>query len=369
MRGFSVALEDEIDVAGLVDVVAMLLGREASSRTSRRPSPTGATTTRRSRNCAGWTCSALVRRTEDLHLANLAEDVFPSRTAAVGWPFDLEDLLRSDDEVVQPVVTTCSPTRGSTGALGDLYLFWLALDGAAPGRSVTLSWQSDVAADRRRLSPLVTLLTVPDVDDLAIREIAGGITVAPVVSAADRPEAGTTPVPREVLASASDLEDAVTALDRRAVAAAKACPRRFALQWVLGPSAGFGPEFLQTMLYGNLAGALEKVGLANGLAAAVTANDLWPHLTNGQRKSTQARSVVKKSGGARPEWLLTLAGGQDGTNPADRAYQAAYGGIAVKPADVVPAGSEFLPPGVDDAKVCTMCPVQSRCSQRKKPER
>ncbi|MCM3515473.1 hypothetical protein [Nocardioides sp. P86] len=368
LRGFSVQLEDEIDVAGLVDVVAMLLGREASTARE-ETEPDGGDDDAQVQELRGLDVLALERSTEDLHLANLAEDVFPSRTSAVGWPFDVEDLLRSDDQVVQPVVTTMLTTRASTGALGDLYLFWVALDGASPGRSVTLSWQSDVAADRRRLSPLVALLTLPDVDDLAIRQIAGGMAVAPVVSAADRPEIGSTPVPREVLVSASDLDDVVTALDRRAVAAAKACPRRFALQWALGPSAGFGPEFLQTMLYGNLAGALEKVGLASGLAAAVTANDLWPHLTTGQRRSTQARSVVKKSGGARPEWLLTLAGGQNGTGPADRAYQAAYGGTSVKPADVVPAGSEFLPPGVDDAKVCTMCPVQSRCSQRKKPER
>lgn len=364
LRGFSVALEDEIDVAGLVDVVAMLLGRSAEQLADADQEDPTLGGTASVQELRGLDALGLVRRDQDLHLANLAEDVFPSRGASVGWPFDLEDLEQSGDDAVEPVTVDLFAVRGSTGALGDLYLFWLALDGAEPGRSVTLSWQSDVAGNRRRLSPLVTLLTVPDLRSEAVRAVAGGITVGVVASAADRQAEATKPSPRDLEAADNALDAVVNALDKRSIAAAEACPRRFAIQWALGPSAAFGADFLQTMLFGNLAGALVKTKQENQLGALATANDLWPQLTEGQRQSSRAKSTVKP-GGARPEWVFTLNGNQNGSKPFDRAYQAAYGAMGIDGEDIAPAGTAFLPLGTDDPDVCKMCPVQARCSQRK----
>lgn len=367
LRGFSVLLEEEIDVGGLVDVVAMLLGRAAEDpANSDQEDPTNGNS--RIQELRGLDVLGLRRSSEDLHLANLAEDVFPTRPAGVGWPFDLEDLMRSGDDAVEPVTADLFSVRNSTSALGDLYLFWLALDGVEPGCSVTLSWQSDVAGDRRRLSPLVTLLTVPDLRSEEVKTIAGGITVGGVESAADRPWEAETSSPRDLEPPDGALDAVVELLDSRAIAAAEVCPRRFAIQWALGPSAGYGAEFQQTMLHGNLAGALVSTKQENQIGALATSNDLWPQLTEGQRLSSRERSVVKP-GGARPEWLLTLSGTKSGSKAFDLAYQAAYGDLGIDAEDLAPAGSAFLPQGTDDPDVCKLCPVQGRCSQRKTPEK
>ena len=85
---------------------------------------------------------------------------------------------------------------------------------------------------------------------------------------------------------------AVDSVHASAAAASRACPRRFAIQWAMGPTASFGPAHLQSMLYGNVVGALE-VGWRVRLAARATGNLLWPHLTDGQRASSYDKRVVK----------------------------------------------------------------------------
>ena len=69
---------------------------------------------------------------KDLHLANMAEDAFPTAAQAVGWPFTLDDLRASTDDAVEPVTAGLLETRAQTAGLSDLYLFWLALDGVGP---------------------------------------------------------------------------------------------------------------------------------------------------------------------------------------------------------------------------------------------
>jgi hypothetical protein len=250
--------------------------------------------------------------------------------------------------------------------LSDLYLFWLALDGVAPGSRVTLSWLSDQAGERRRLSPIVSLLTCPDVRSEAIRHRVGGLEVDPVRSGADLPAARERPEPTWAVVPDDDVDRAVAEVDPRAAASAIACPRRFAIQWAMGPTASFDPEYLQTMLSGNLRNALVRARHENLLGATATANDLWPHLTEGQRASSLEKSVVKPSGtSAAPAWVLTLAGNGTGSRPLDLAYQAAKAEDLPDLDEVVPADATFLPPGVDDPETCDRCPVQSRCAQRR----
>jgi hypothetical protein len=100
-------------------------------------------------------------------------------------------------------------------------------------------------------------------------------------------------------------------------------------------------------------------------------DDLWQHLTKGQRKSSEVKRVIKKGPSARPSWLFTLGGSfPSPKNPADgpisRAYQAATNGSPGQPKVIAPADQVFLPPAHGETdkknKVCNDCPVKSRCA-------
>jgi hypothetical protein len=367
IRGFGVALDDEIDVGGLVDVVAMLLGRAADADprdASERPDVTDVTELR------GLDALGLARTKTDLHLTNLAGDVFPTPGGSVGWPFTLSDLRRSPG-AVEPVTTELISIRSSTAALGDLYLFWLALDGVEDGRKVTLSWVSDQAGERRPLSPIVSLLTTPDVRNEVVRKMAGGISVRKVHSPADLPPDLERPVPATAWYDEDDIEAVLDEVDPRASASAVACPRRFALQWALGPTHSFGPEHLHSMLFGTVTSALVRDGHDNEFGARATTNDLWAHLTHGQRASSLDKSVVKSRhgmGGTKPEWVFTLGGSEHKSGPVDLAYQAAMTEYAIDDDDVAPSTAAFLPIGVSDPAVCGKCPVQTRCAHWADPK-
>jgi len=360
LRGLGVLTDEEVDVAGLVDVVALILGRSVDvAEADDDPERT------RVKQLRGLDALGLVRAEADLHLANMAEDAFPTAAQPVGWPFSLADLRASTDEAVEPVTVGLLEARAQTVGLSDLYLFWLALDGVEPDSGkVTISWISDSAGERRRLSPIVSLLTQPDVRFESVRAVAGGVLVGTGPSPAETTAARARPEPAEPDEDDDLLISAVDSVQVRAAAAARACPRRFAIQWALGPTASFGPSHLQSMLFGNVVGALEKGGDVLGGRAA--GNLLWPHLTAGQRASSYDKRVVKR-GGADPTWVLTLKGNKNGATDLDAAYQFAKDGSPPDELLVAPAEATVLPPRSQSAEVCSFCPVQSRCAQWRDP--
>lgn len=359
LRGLGVLTDEEIDVVGLVDVVAMILGRslELEGKGEEDPASTRVTKLR------GLDALGLARVGKDLHLANMAEDAFPTAAQAVGWPFTLDDLRASTDDAVEPVTAGLLETRAQTAGLSDLYLFWLALDGVGAEGTVTVSWVSDSAGEHRRLSPIVSLLTTPDSSE-AVRQVAGGVTVVPGPSPAERAADRERPEPDEPDEDEDVLVTAVDSVHPSAAAASRACPRRFAIQWAMGPTASFGPSHLQSMLYGNVVGALESGG--DPLTARLTGNLLWPHLTHGQQTSSYDKRVVKQ-GGAKPQWLLTLKGTKSGSSALDVAYQMAMDGQPPDELDVAPPRPNMLPSRAEKAEVCAACPVQSRCLEWRDP--
>ena len=256
LRGFGALGDEEIDVDGLVDVVAMLVGRTADLDPGVQADDDPAATS--VKQLRGLDALGLERIDSDLHVANLAEDAFPTSGRVVGWPFSLEDLRQARGDAVEPVTVDLLSTRSATATLSDLYLFWLALDGVEPGRKVTLSWISETDGDDRRLSPIVALLTEPDYWSRAVRERAGGIVVQKAQGPADLPATSAWLPPTNPDVDEDDVEDAIDELPARATASAYACSRRFAIQWGLGPSAAFGPEHLQGMLYGNVHNGLRR---------------------------------------------------------------------------------------------------------------
>lgn len=359
LRGVGVLTHEEIDVVGLVDVVAMILGRRIDT-----PGADEDPTQTRVKQLRGLDALGLARIDTNLHLANMAEDSFPSHAQTVGWPFTLADLRASTHDAVEPVTAGLLETRGQTVGLSDLYLFWLALDGVAPGATVTVSWVSDSAGERRRLSPIVSLLTQPGSTE-AVRRVAGGVSVGTVPSLAEREPDRVWPEPLRPDTDDLAIDGAVDAIPVRAAAAARACPRRFAIQWAMGPTASFGPAHLQSMLFGNVVGALELGGEPQLLARA-TGNVLWPQLTDGQRASSYEKRVVR-SRGADPTWVLTLHGSQNGRSDLDAAYQMAKDGKPATAAAIAPNERTLLPPRAGSAEVCAYCPVQARCAEWRDP--
>jgi len=374
LNGFGVLTGEEVDVDALVDVVAMLLGRTADFDHGRSEDDDPGESSRL-RQLRGLDCLGLRRTDQALHLTNLAEDVFPAGASSVGWPFTLADVRSAVDHGLEPVAAELLSTRAATAPLGDLYLLWLALDGVSGGADLTLSWISRAAGGKRRLSPLAALLARLRHPDAAVRDLAGGLEPVSPERAAAREALGLRPAPGEETFEDDVMTAVEDAVHPVAAASAWACPRRFALQWVAGPSAGFGPEYLTTMLYGNLTRALVREGHENVLGARATTGSVWVHLTDGQRASSLDKAVVKAApgeGGPGPEWIWTLAGSGRGARPLDAAYQAAQGRQCPDFELLAPPGSEFLPAGVtgDDAPdVCAKCPVQTRCLHWQEPQR
>jgi hypothetical protein len=235
LRGLGVLTNEEIDVAGLVDVVAMILGRRIDG-----PGPDDDPERTKVKQLRGLDALGLVRVAGDLHLANMAEDAFPTGGQAVGWPFTLADLRASPTEAVEPITAGLLETRAQTAGLSDLYLFWLALDGVRPGGKVKISWVSDAAGERRRLSPIVALLTEPNSTE-AVKKVAGGIQVTPGPNPAEREADRARPELDQPVEDDDVLAAALDSIHVRAAAVAHACPRRFALQWGIRADALLRP--------------------------------------------------------------------------------------------------------------------------------
>jgi hypothetical protein len=370
--GFSVALEDEIDVDGLIDVVTMLLGRTAEfDVTGESESQEGSVGELRSLDALGFR-----RIKQDMHVANLADGTFPSRVRPVGWPFRVGDI-KTDAFPIDYIVEILK-ARADNAALSDLYLMWLALDGVEPGHHVTLSWISELGGETHNPSSILGLLMRPSRPTEAIAERAGGLTLEIVTPVGDMAALTEWPEPADPVLPEAEINTALAKLDSRATASSQACARRFVLQWALGPSAAFQSDHHHSMLFGNVAGALVKLKFLDTSDALRVCTDLWRWLTTGERASSLAKRRVdpgKRS--ADGLWILTLAGSKrstkprsrKGTGPLDHAYQAAVAGQAPDPLVVVPLGTQYLPPGVPDVGICERCPVRPRCADGAEPHR
>ncbi|AMB39661.1 MULTISPECIES: hypothetical protein [Paenarthrobacter] len=358
VQGFSIGLDEEIDVEGIVDIVAMLLGRTAEFDAF--GDVVAAQTT--VNDLRGLDALGLRKSSRNLHLTNLTEGTFPTAPRIVGWPFQMEDMT-DDRSHVDTVTVEILKARADNASLSDLYLLWLALDGVEEGARVTLSWVSELDGERRSPSSLISLLTRPSTQDSPISQRAGGVTVEHVESANGLSVSSAPPMPANSTVSMKDLADAVAGIDPRAAASGLACARRFALQWLLGESHAFRSEHHQSMLYGNVLGALMRGNGFTRERAEQVADDLWRHLTPGQRQSSLSKRRVKGGGlSADSVWTLTLTGSKAGAGPHDRAYKAAIASSNPDVDAVAPEDAMYLPAGINNYEVCRHCPVRSTCA-------
>lgn len=315
-----------------------------------------------------------------VHLANLADTVFPSRVSTIGWPFD-RHLLEVSQQI-RPESREISRAREEVTGLADLYLFWLALHAVRDGGSLHLSTIQELGSEHRNPSPILTLIAEVEAgrgsEQIARR--AGGLKK---LLGADEEPVTASPTSVGVARGArSDIEidRALRRLDRISVASAEICPRRFALQWVLGSSHSFPADFQHKMLFGNVHGALARepqFELTEQEAYRIV-RDAWRHLTPGERLSSLRRRRVYPTNpyypswwrGPRPllssdwRWLFTLGGTKGRGDPTDNAYDAARGQRTTTVDQVAPPDCDtaFLPPGNPSYDLCKMCPARPGCS-------
>jgi hypothetical protein len=369
MRGLAPA-DERIHVVGLLDIVQILLGREAKfdevdDGDGPLPGPSDALRVRplRGLDALGFEASAA-----DIHIANLADGAFPAVVPAVGWPLSREDLVGEGPLAISRQILE---RRSEFAAMSDLYLLSLALDGVEEGRRTTLSWIADMAGEPRSLSGMVSLVVCPDRRRLArVADKVGGVRIVDASLDAGVAMELSAPGTCAPVGSSDDAAKSCGLLPREAVASAEACPRRFALQWLLGPTPAFQPDFLQAMLFGNAVGALVKTQGVGEQDALAIGSDFWRHLTVGERSSSFANRVIKPNGGPDPAWRFTLAGSGFRSTSLSRAFQAAAGIASASAATASACGPAQVLPSLDQRAIkshsenCKYCPVQSRCQRR-----
>ena len=371
IEGMNVGVEINLTIDGLLDVVQILLSRKAEFDLTGVSSAINLDI----QDLRGLDILGFRRQSRALHIANLADGVFPSRVSAVSWPYSLENLSDSVARVPQ-VTRELLEMRSRLASLSDLYLLWLALDGAEPGEKVTLSYIKEIGSDIRNPSAVLALLTEPTRNTEAIAARVGGLEYVSVQSMADDGEQWNATIPIVSMVPESDLENALLKIDVRAVSSSVFCARRFALQWLLGPTSAFQSEHHHSILFGNILGSLVRHDRTPVPIAERITNDLWRQFTVGERESSKdpRKCRIPLAGAfSKREWLLTLRGNKSKADSlASLAYQSAIG-VSEFPdrAVVVPPGTGFLPVrnvngGSED--ICTNCPVKVRCASAVSPK-
>ena len=313
------------------------------------------------------------RLSRDLHVANLADGVFPTKVRAVGWPFNAESISGEIGAGVEIL-----SARSQNSSLSDLYLFWLALDGVSDGNLVTLSWISDTGREEQNLSPIVSILSEPDHFSQAVISRVGGLKISAVTSAAQLPPTRYCPKPNLPTIDDDTVTQAISLIDHRAVSSSLICARRFAIQWALGNTASFTAPHHHAMLFGNTIGAISRISRITFDSAVGICTDVWRFMTIGERASSQRNARIRATGPtADPTWNLTIRGSKP---PKDDLVSLAYqfaktARVQDRPAldvgEVAPLTSNFLPPrntNADDVDICIICPVRSRCNASESPD-
>ena len=356
---FTIGARNKYDVEGLTELVEILLGQTAEFSGVAEDESDFSAMPLRHLDALGFKSS-----TTSVLVANLSDNTFPSEIDSIPWPFDLRQLGLEADSPSREILEA----RSRYSALSELYLLWLALDGVDEGAKIVLSWISDMMGEIQELSGLIKLFLRPERLPAGERTIVGGLVPSAPPSIGDI-HVSTPPVlPVSPNSSDQEVADSIAALSAEAIASAYICPRRFAIQWAVGPCAGFQSEHMQQMMYGNIRYVIyKKNGLAWDGESEELRDEVWPFLTEGQKRSSEAKRGIRGSN-ANLSLIFTIQGSKSGFTPFDIASQAANG-KQPKPSvsEVSDSSLSFLPPGVRDEKLCNMCPVSPRCSHAHLP--
>lgn len=362
IEGMSVATDAEVSADGLRDVVSLLLGQSADFTLT----GTDVEVDMEASELRALDALGLTPLESSLHIANLADGAFPSKNVTIGWPYRMTDIEVPGAAIDQSAIEILR-TRARTAALSDLYLLSLGLNGVVDSNKITLSYIAEVGTEVNNPSPILTLLAVPGHRPTkAIRDRAGGLSISTVDLGLDDTILRTRRGPAPDTTRVAELDSAAGLVHPTAAASAVACPRRFAIQWATGPSTSYMSEHHHLMLYGNLLGSLPRLGMSPEFARRSCAG-LWQHFTEGQRTSSEKKSVARQ-GGAAPAWLFTLSGAKSRSDPMSRSYKAAVDGRPLAADVLVPSDASFLPRAHSETfDVCNECAVKPRCAVWHKP--
>jgi hypothetical protein len=357
LDGFSVDVDGAVDVHCLASAVSLLLGRAVTTEPGRQDDDDleGAVRNLRSLDELGLTRSA-----RSLHLANLADGKFPSVVPSLPWPFAGGRITKGLPVISDELLAA----RSEYAPLSDLYLLWLAMDGIEAGQMIRLSWISDVAGEAVNPSAVFGLFVSPDTDRDAIQRRAGGLKVVRGPAAEQRLGDKPLPMTEAPTASEAQVASALDSIDGRTLGISEVCPRRFAIQWAMGPSGSFQQDHHHSMLFGNAVGALAMLKSVPEAGVMQACLDLWRNLAEGERVSSLEHRRVKV-GGTKPAWIHTLAGGANRKEHNDLAYQVALGTRKAAPKKVAIAESVPLPvvgTGNHMGEACLNCAVRPRCA-------
>ena len=387
LSGASRGLSECAPVQAVIDVVHMLLGRKSALQEFGGGSggSEDETSVLRLRDLDALGFAA---EKNGLHIANLADGAFPTPVGEVAWPFSRGSIINGPKMSREHL-----DLRRRTSMLGDLYLLWLALDGGADEASIKLSWIKDIDHEPKNHSSLLALFTEIDMPDdwSSASEAIGGVKVcefpSPMreVQPCDLRSIGNI-TRSEELATEFVESTGILTLDHRAAASALLCPRRMAIQWVLGPTAAYAQDWLQLMAHGNVYGALSQFDhyYSSSEVSLRACKDLWRQFAPAALASSRMYSVIKSTNrsSASKWWLLTLK------SRSPLVFQEAYDRVksdtkSVRIAEVAPAtsSSQCIPSGQADmpaptndrsadprVEICKYCPVNERCIDRVREE-
>lgn len=364
LYGFRIGAEEtEVGVQSVADVVAIILAGPAAPPLDGDDPTFGQSG--RVKDLRALDALGLAPVDGPLHVLNLADGSFPRRGPGVGWPFSLEEVAPNGAERL--LVKDLIALRQETGALSDLYLLSLALEGVTSGHPIDLSWVERVGGEDLSMSPFLALVAELDLRlPEELRRRVGGVPVGLKSLETDRSGAPVHELPEPRAGSeGADL----TGLDRVAAAAGAVCPRRFALQWVLSRSNAWQARHHQAMLYANAPAAAARLhpDEVEISVARTVADEAWVWLSAAERASSRAKAVVQDPGknySARPVWVHFLQGKQNSDDHKDLPYASAVGQAPPSAARLFDLHTGWLPPGVgpDDAEQCDFCPVRAVCS-------
>ena len=348
----------QLDVGGLQDLMRLILARRVPTDGD-LDEEVQVVQPLRSLSALGYR-----RAQASILLTNLADDAFPAITRTGQWPFTGPEVRAAASEETAALLDV----REETAPLADLYLLWLALDGIEEGHSVTLSWLERLGGEERSMSALLSLLVEPPPRHDDAFRLVGGLPIEPF-RPATRTDREATSLPFDpARGSQTDIKAALKRLPLGTLASIITCPRRFALQWVLGPSAAFTAPFQHQMLLGNVMAALQAdLGISEAGARRIT-DDLWRQFTAAERESSRRRRVVRvpdQRGGAVSDWLLTLHGNGRLTDLTSMAYRKLKDGLTASDVVTRVTSRGILPPRGEEvtAADCMRCPMRSRCTQ------
>ncbi len=315
---------------------------------------------------------SFVRRTEEVHIANMADGVFPTIETSLGWPFERHHFTATAQAHTAMLLFE---TLQESAHIRDIYALWVALDGIdAP---VTISWITQMNGEERNRAAVLELIAQTTLRAAThVHQQIGGVEVKRERKKAKRTKHtySTLYLHQDESVTPELIRKSWKLVPREAGSAWILCARRFVLQWGLGSSISYQSDHHQRMLYGNFRGASERQSYHDYApeADAQTVELMWPHILDGIKTTYEQHAAVGQAK-ANYKWLYTMKGStrtQDGDDSDEddrtRHSKALQYIVNTREPLIHETNGKYsiFPHNLAgfSRKICANCPVQRRCA-------